>query len=267
MTDYYLGHSQLELRRLVAQAEVLRPITERLLQSAGIQRGMRVLDLGCGAGDVTMLAAELVGPSGEVVGVDRAPVAIDLAAKRAERAGFRNITFRLGTETEPTDREFYDFVIGRYVLIHQPDPVSFIRAALGRLRPGGVFALHEIDLRKTGETLPVAPRVDGFIAEIMAAMRAGIHQPNAGGRLAELFIAAGAPWPAILCERPAAAGPTAPIYRWVALTVAAVRALTNPGAETPDPDWLEAEIGAELAQTRSQFVAPDQCCAWCSVTS
>jgi len=70
-TNYILGHSDAELRRLQAQAAILRPITERLLRSAGIRRGMRVVDLGSGAGDVTMLAAELVGPSGWVDYVTR----------------------------------------------------------------------------------------------------------------------------------------------------------------------------------------------------
>jgi len=66
--NYVLGHSEPEIRRLQTQAAILRPISERLLQSAGIRPGMRVLDLGTGAGDVAMLAAELVGPLGCVVG-------------------------------------------------------------------------------------------------------------------------------------------------------------------------------------------------------
>jgi len=60
---YIFGHSPEEIRRLIDQAPILRSTTERLLRSAGIQQGMRVLDLGCGAGDVSMLAGSLVGPS------------------------------------------------------------------------------------------------------------------------------------------------------------------------------------------------------------
>ena len=70
---YILGHSASEIQRLKTQAEILRPITERLLLNAGIRPGMRVLDIGCGAGDVTMLAAEKVGPSGSVVGLIAIP--------------------------------------------------------------------------------------------------------------------------------------------------------------------------------------------------
>jgi cyclopropane fatty-acyl-phospholipid synthase-like methyltransferase len=59
--EYILEHSERAIRRLMLQAGILRPITERVLRGARIGRGMRVLDRGCGAGDVSMLAAELVG--------------------------------------------------------------------------------------------------------------------------------------------------------------------------------------------------------------
>lgn len=67
--DYVLGHSQREIRRLIYQAALLEPITERLLRNAQIRPGMRVLDLGCSAGDLSMLAATLVGPTGLVIGI------------------------------------------------------------------------------------------------------------------------------------------------------------------------------------------------------
>lgn len=86
-TDYSLGHSDAELQRLIWQGDVLRPYTERLLRLAAIKPGMRVLDVGCGAGDVTMLLARIVGPSGSVTGVDRSAQPLALAEHRAAAAG------------------------------------------------------------------------------------------------------------------------------------------------------------------------------------
>ena len=74
--EYMLGHSDVEIQRLIQQGAILRPITERLLRVAGVSEGMRVLDVGCGGGDVSFLAAELVGPSGSVLGIDRNPEAL-----------------------------------------------------------------------------------------------------------------------------------------------------------------------------------------------
>jgi 2-polyprenyl-3-methyl-5-hydroxy-6-metoxy-1,4-benzoquinol methylase len=70
-TRYVLGHSEREIDRLIAQAGFIEPITRRFFVEAGIAPGMTILDVGCGVGDVAFLAAELVGPSGEVVGIDR----------------------------------------------------------------------------------------------------------------------------------------------------------------------------------------------------
>jgi len=66
-----MGYTQHELERVMFQARLLWPMTQRLLHHAGIVPGMRVLDVGSGAGDVALLAAELVGPSGSVIGIDR----------------------------------------------------------------------------------------------------------------------------------------------------------------------------------------------------
>ena len=90
---YVLDSIETEHLRLVRQARLLEPLTERLFQEAGIEHGMRVLDLGCGMGDVSMLAARLVGPSGRVVGVDRDAFVLANASQRAEAAGFENIRF------------------------------------------------------------------------------------------------------------------------------------------------------------------------------
>jgi 2-polyprenyl-3-methyl-5-hydroxy-6-metoxy-1,4-benzoquinol methylase len=142
---YILIHSDREIRRLKHQADIINPITRRILMFAGIGPGMRVLDIGCGAGDVSMLIAELVGESGEVVGVDRVPAALAAAERKAMEHGRRNVSFRQGDPgTLSFDRPF-DAVVGRYVLMFQADPAELIRGAALHVRPGGIVAFHEPD--------------------------------------------------------------------------------------------------------------------------
>lgn len=80
---YTPGRSQDEERRLIAQGELQAPATRFLFEAAGITRGMRVLDVGSGAGDVSFLVAELVGDDGHVVGIDLNPEIVSTATVRA----------------------------------------------------------------------------------------------------------------------------------------------------------------------------------------
>ena len=73
---YALGHSSDEVERLENQARIVDPITRRFWEAAGVVPGMRVLDVGCGAGHTTRLLAELVGGRGRVVGIDNAETAV-----------------------------------------------------------------------------------------------------------------------------------------------------------------------------------------------
>jgi tRNA A58 N-methylase Trm61 len=79
---YVMGHADLEIERLQLQASIIAGVTQRLIQECGIRPGMRVLDLGCGAGDVSMLLVEAVGDAGSVVAIDHEPRAIEIARAR-----------------------------------------------------------------------------------------------------------------------------------------------------------------------------------------
>ena len=72
---YVLGHAETELQRLMTQSRLFEPFTAQVFRDAGLAPGMRVLDVGSGSGDVAFLAARMVEPSGQAVGVDRSPVA------------------------------------------------------------------------------------------------------------------------------------------------------------------------------------------------
>jgi SAM-dependent methyltransferase len=90
---YALARSRDEYERLSRQAAFLKGTTERLFRAAGLKPCMRILDVGSGAGDVVFLAAEFVGPEGEVVGVDLDGAALAVARERAQSLGLNNVTF------------------------------------------------------------------------------------------------------------------------------------------------------------------------------
>src|SRR6266478_887491 len=99
MTDstYVLGHADVEVQRLLMQGRLYDDHTEQALRLAGLRPGMRVLDVGCGPGDVSFAAARLVGPTGTVLGVDSAAEIIEVARTRAAEQGLSWVSFEQTT--------------------------------------------------------------------------------------------------------------------------------------------------------------------------
>ena len=91
--NYALGSSDHERQRLMRQGDALAEATERLFRRAGIEKGMRVLDVGSGSGDVAILARSLVGEAGEVIGTDRDEQQVAFAGRRARSLGYTNVSF------------------------------------------------------------------------------------------------------------------------------------------------------------------------------
>jgi len=193
---YALGHSDSELDRLIAQAKVIDPFTRQFLQEAGLSKGMRVLDVGSGAGDVAFLAADLVGSSGEVVGVDRSLDALRAARLRIQGMRYRNVSFHQGDPAEMTFEKPFDAVIGRYVLQYQPDPAAMVRKLASHARPGGVIVFQESDwsANKSLPNAPVHDRCCFWIAKTMELLGAEMQM---GLKLHSVFVSAGLPAPAM----------------------------------------------------------------------
>ncbi len=94
--NYVPGHSASELRRLEEQAQFFGTLTKIVFREAGLSEGMRVLDVGSGAGDVSLLAGSFVGPRGEVIGVDRSEDAVKAANDRAQKSRAAHVRFVTG---------------------------------------------------------------------------------------------------------------------------------------------------------------------------
>jgi ubiquinone/menaquinone biosynthesis C-methylase UbiE len=218
---YALGHDDHELDRLTSQARMLEPFTRQLLTEAGLRPGMRVLDIGCGSGDVSFLAADLVGPKGRVVGVDVAPPAIMRATSRAETAGITNVSF---IEGDPLELEFtsrFDAIIGRLVLMYLPDPVDALRKLARHVHPGGLIALQEIDMESC-RSMPPSPLLQQCVDWINETFRRTSARLKMGLELHSIFVEAGLPEPKLRLDAAIGNGSRNPIYSAV---VEAVRTL------------------------------------------
>lgn len=265
---YVCGHSARELDRLEAQSALFRDITRDVFVEAGIGSGMRVLDIGCGAGDVSFLAHELVGPAGSVVGIDRAPEALVVARRRADERGFEGIAFVTGDVTEqgasgPALAEPFDAVVGRFVLMHQANPTATLRAAAARVRAGGVVAMIEshMDLSVAPvHSFPHSPTYGRVLEWMTATIRAAGGHADMGLRLRATFVDAGLPEPVMRMHAKAEGGPDAPIHRYTTESLRSMLPLAKRFgivdlAEEQLLD-LEDELRSEVAISGGVLVSP-----------
>lgn len=253
--------------RLRAQSRVLDPLTARLFDRAGIAPGMRVLDIGSGAGNVALLAAEAVGPQGSVVGVDSDPGVLQRARRLA--AGMPNVEFHTADlqgrdGLAAVDGEF-DAVVGRLVLMHVPDPVATLAAVTERVRPGGLVCMHEGDMthRWTSHETPLWEQVRGWILEAITA--AGV-EPRMGPTLFTAFCSAGLPQPDLVLDAPVGGGSHTPTFGWANVVGALLPVLEKLGittAEEVGAETLTERLDAEIAERNGTVLGPLMYGAWC----
>jgi SAM-dependent methyltransferase len=219
--DYVLGGADAEHERLMRQGAWLAPITERLFRAAGIGPGLRVLDVGCGVGEVTLLTARLVGPTGQVIGVDRDAVALAKARSRAAAAGIDWVQFVEADLANVGADAPFDAVVGRFILMFLPSPVTVLRDLAAKVRPGGVLVFQEPSwpsFLAQLTHLPLWSRCAALMVEILK--RSGARTDNALGLFHD-FQACGLPPPAMRLEVPV--GPDPYARRWLAELLVTVR--------------------------------------------
>jgi len=264
--SYVLGHTDQELERLVTQARLIDPITRRFFLGAGLAPGMRVLDVGSGAGDVSFLLAELIGATGEVVGVDRSPIAILTANTRKASRALANVSFVEGDPAELKFERPFDAVAGRYVLMFQPDPAAMLRSLAAHLRPGGVLVFHEPDWNGSRSHPPV-PTYDRCCQWLVQTLARSGADPHMGANLAVTMKIAGLPAASVHLESIASAGPdnaglatfTADFARTL---LPAILHLGIATAEEVGVDTLAERIRNEMIASTATIIGRAEIGAW-----
>jgi ubiquinone/menaquinone biosynthesis C-methylase UbiE len=116
-------------------------INHRLVADARLRPGMHVLDIGSGTGYPALLAGEVVGPTGRVMGIDLAESMLAVATRKAKARNLSHVTFRTGDATAlPFDASSFDAVISRFCLMFLPEIPTALKGLVRILKPGGYVA-------------------------------------------------------------------------------------------------------------------------------
>ena len=263
--DYLLGSSDAEHERLIRQARRLAPVTERFFREADIRPGQRVLDLGSGVGDVAMLLSRLVGPSGEVVAIERDARSINRALARAAEVGLHNITFAQTDIAQFSSDASFDAVAGRFILQFLPDPVGALSSLSKKVKPGGIIAFQEGSWGPfvlLSAHLPLWSAGVSLLHEVSA--RTGVNM-EMGPALYKVLRDAGLPAPSIRLEMELGHDPD--FTRWVSDSINSVRPqierLNLSLERLGDLDTLQQRLQEEVASSNTVVPWLALVGAWC----
>jgi ubiquinone/menaquinone biosynthesis C-methylase UbiE len=197
MDRYVIRGGREGAARLEVLARNWGPTTSALLDRVGIRPGARCLDLGCGAGDVTIELARRAGPSGRVTGVDMDAVKLEVAREKADGAGESATTeFIVGNVYELAPAETYDVVYCRFLLQHLSRPVEALQRMWAAVAPGGALVVEDTDFSAQF----CYPPDDAFAfwsERYPELLRRAGGDPESGRKLAAWFAEVGSPKPEI----------------------------------------------------------------------
>ena len=157
-------------------------------EAAGIAPGQRVLDVVCGVGFDASLLAELVGPAGQVIGVDHSTAMAERATARFATSGLPVVFRTADAHALPFDGGVFDAAWTERVLVHVADPAQVVREMVRVVRPGGTVVIAEADYHAY-----VIDSLDPAVAgRVLARHARGLRHPDIGRRVRRLCLEAGA---------------------------------------------------------------------------
>jgi SAM-dependent methyltransferase len=263
---YMLGTTNAEHDRLRRQGRLISKITQHFLEDIGLRSGMQVLDVGCGVGDVALMAARILSPKGEVVGIDLDESALQLARLRAAEEELDNVHFHAGDFQNYQTADQFDAVIGRCVLLHQHDPGVALVKVKNLVRPDGIIAFQEPWFSR-GFSFPRMPLFEEVIGWLHSSVRASGLDGDIGLRLASIFSSAGLPSPKLSFEMLVDCSPASEIWQFVADTVRSLlprlEQLGIVESGQLEPGELAARLSREQANLASVVGILPLMGAWC----
>jgi cyclopropane fatty-acyl-phospholipid synthase-like methyltransferase len=235
-TEYALGASAAELARLDAQAAALAPATQVLLRTAGIEPGMRVLELGTGLGHVAFELAAIVGERGEVVAVDSSPAHLAQAEKRRTQ---KNVRF-IEADARTYDGGRFDAVVARLLFFHLPEPLATLRH---HAQHAGRLVVLDFDVSAIRSEPPHA-QADELTRWLLEAFMSVGADPTIGTKLPRLLAEAGLhDIGALALQRAYAPGDPGGVNQLKAV-IASLNGPSTDGLEPTSTVFIPALIGA-----------------------
>lgn len=249
--EYALSDTENEKKRLEQQSRIIIETTRRIFELAGITKGMRVLELGTGAGDVALLLAGMVGPEGEVVSIERNPEILETAKKRAGQMGYANIRFVNGDISAAEPEGEFDALAGRAVLMYVPRPVEVLKSLVRHVRPGGIVVFQEVDFTIRPVSIPPYPLFMKCWDWFYSAMEKAGTEMQMGFKLLTVFRAAGLPEPVMHMDAFVGGAASAGLDWFVSTIKSLIPMMVKHGVATADEigiDTLKERIIAEAVE-------------------
>ncbi len=256
--DYVLGTNDEEIQRLGLQHLVWRPTMLACWQQAGITVGSRVLDVGAGPGYATLDLAGIVGPTGQVIAVERSSRFVQVARAACQARGYDHVQLiEADLMSDAMPAEQMDAVWCRWVASFVSSPATLVNRIAAAVRPGGVAVFHEYVAYATWRLAPRRAAVEDFVQHVMDSWRASGGEPDIALQLPQMLADNGltvrSATPRVSCV-----SPRDHIWHWPTsfISINLKRLVELGRVDAPWAHAVEREVAAAAVAPETLMVTP-----------